>query len=82
MRAPTIHINGDRKEVLLEDAVRAHGLVEDAILALRDCAPHGRNYYPQGAGAFEEAAAAHGAMWRKLCEVRDELQALAQEIMK
>ena len=47
MIAPTINLNGDEKQTLLDPVVAAMIAVSDATRAVRAIAPNGRNY-PNG----------------------------------
>jgi hypothetical protein len=49
MQKPTIHLNGTSADSLLRDDEAAHDAVTQAISALAQVAPHGRDYYVQGA---------------------------------
>lgn len=80
MITPTIHLNGTSREALLEAVCTAGQAVDEAMTALCKAAPHGRDYYPQGAGALAEAEATHREWLAKLREVYDELMALALRI--
>ncbi len=52
---------------------RAHAAVSDAMDALKDTAPNGRDYYPQGAAAIEEAQHEHAKRMEALRRVYAEL---------
>lgn len=45
---PLINMNGDRRETLVEQRTKALNAISDALRALIDTCPHGRNYqgYP------------------------------------
>ena len=73
MRKPTIHINGTSGNVLSEQYATAARAVNEAINALGEAAPNGRDYYPQGPGAITEATAEHKARLTKLRTVHAEL---------
>lgn len=80
MTVPTIHLNGTTKEQLLEQIENAWAAVNAAIDALKQMAPHGRDYYPQGPDAITRARDQHLARMRKLQDVCDDLETLAQAI--
>lgn len=73
---PTIHMNGTGAAQLLQQYSAALYALSDAMTALCDAAPHGRDYYPQGDTAYREAAAEHAARALKLGQVYAELERL------
>ena len=77
---PTIHLNGTSKQALLDQVLDAAHAVQDAIKALENATPNGRDYYPQGADAIKLAIAEHTARVTKLKEVFGELAKLAIHI--
>jgi|WetSurMetagenome_2_1015567.scaffolds.fasta_scaffold00693_5 hypothetical protein len=78
---PTIHLNGSSKAELLDKLRTAIGLIDKAIDGVRQTAPNGRDYYPQGTAAFQEARDAFHLMLGKLGEVRGELYDIALGII-
>lgn len=48
MRVPTVHLNGTSKGELLDQAHRAARAVANAITAVMQAAPNGRDFYVQG----------------------------------
>jgi hypothetical protein len=77
---PTIHLNGTSKDRLLEDIEKAYAAINDAQQALRNAAPNGRDYYPQGPDVICTALNEHLARQQKLQDVLLELQDLAEHI--
>jgi hypothetical protein len=73
MRLPTIHINGTSAKDLTEGYLTAYRAVGDAIDAVAKAGPNGRDYYPQGGEAIQEACNEHRARLVKLSEVQNEL---------
>jgi len=59
MRLPTIHLNGTSRQYLHEEALAAHRALSAAVDALAAMTVHARDYYPQGADAYAEAAREH-----------------------
>ena len=55
---PIIHMNGDRAHTLVNALEAAYDAVRLAVDLTLDCAPNGRNYYPDP-GRFERAMAQH-----------------------
>ena len=76
MKTPTIHMNGTPRVMLLADYERAYEAVDAALDALRTTAPNGRDYYPQGPGAIDEAQHEHAARMKALNNVYDDLTAI------
>jgi len=77
---PTIHMNGTSREALLEDFVKVIDALNVAMEALQKSGPNGRDYYPQGDGALRKAQNEHLARMKKLKEVQDEIQEIAESI--
>ena len=78
MIKPTLHINGTSRPALFECYVDAMVAVEAAIDTLRKAIPHGRDYYPQGDGAYAEATKEHQERIKALNKIAIELHALAE----
>jgi len=76
---PIIHLNGDRRETLLENLENAYRAVDFALDKLRQCAPNGRNYYP-APGRMQLAEAQHRERMLHLQSVRDSLGSEAIKI--
>lgn len=74
---PALHLNGTSKGELIRQLSDAAHAVTKAHAALRDGAPHGRDYYVQPLGTFEIAEAQHIERLRKLEAVHQELEAIA-----
>jgi hypothetical protein len=56
---PTFHLNGTSRDVLDQQYENALAKLQDAIKALEDASPNGRDYYLQGPNAFGIAQASH-----------------------
>lgn len=80
MIVPTIHMNGTSKESLLRGWDKAYVAINDAMNALAEAGPNGRDFYPQGPEALAIAIKEHSARMTKLDEVRSELQELCNSI--
>ena len=78
--APCIHWNGTSKGDLLDTLADAFRAIGEAVDKLAKCCPHARDYYVIDSDAYNRAANDHRARLRKLREVREELQALAEAI--
>lgn len=59
---PRLNINGSAATYLLEDNRKAAQILYDALDALRQCAPHGRDYI----GHPEELARARNEHWARI----------------
>ena len=49
---PTVHLNGTSAEELLGQVTQAAKKIHEAMAALANASPNGRDYYPQGDRAF------------------------------
>jgi hypothetical protein len=81
LTVPTVHLNGTGETGLVEPLRAAYAAIRDALGALNEAAPHGRDYYLT-TGAYERARDEHLDRVRRLESVGDELIALAREIQK
>ena len=73
---PIIHLNGNSKQSLLDALKEAYRAVRAAMDALRQCAPNGRNFYPEP-GRLQRAEAQHRARQEHLQAVYASLEAEA-----
>lgn len=80
MKTPTIHLNGTSADALLSQYAAAYKAVDDALNALAQSAPHGRDYYVQEQNAYEEAREEHRERLNKLRHVRGELVEIMRSI--
>jgi hypothetical protein len=80
MIIPTVHLNGDSKQTLLDDNLAARRAVRDALDAVAKASPNGRNFYPQGDGAITKAVTEHRIRLLRLEEVRQELETILEGI--
>jgi hypothetical protein len=78
--APTVHVNGTAREVLLEQNRNAASAVRKAIEALGQAAPNSCDYYPQGPAAIRAVVEQHVQRVRRLQSVYDELERIAELI--
>jgi hypothetical protein len=76
---PVIHMNGTSRERLMDAIEEAYSKVGDAMSALAQTAPNGRDYYPAGPEAFEKAIEEHMSRVARLQTVREELEFIANE---
>ena len=80
MIAPTVHCNGTPKRDLTKANLAAQRALNLAMDALTAAGPNGRDYYPQGGGAWKTAQEEHGARMDALRGVLVELDALLTAI--
>jgi len=80
MKTPTVHLNGTSRVELMEQFQTAHNALYQAIRALEDCGPNGRDYYPQGDSALTVALAEHVARIRAIQAVDADIKALIEAI--
>lgn len=80
MRIPTIHLNGTSRESLLDALGTAGSALYAALKALDECAPNGRDYYPQGPTALTEALTEHADRCAHVRAALHEIRAMAEII--
>lgn len=76
----TIHLNGSDPQVLLNGLETAASALSKAWDALQAVAPHGRDYYPQGAEAFTFAQREHIERQVALQKVHNDIEALTWHV--
>jgi hypothetical protein len=76
LAVPIIHPNGDRRETLMKNLEATYEAVQTAMLALRQCAPNGRNAYPVQ-GLMQRLERQHRQRQECLQAVLDSLEAEA-----
>ena len=80
MRVPTIHLNGTGRETLLVQLENAGSALREALEALREASPNGRDYYPQGDGAGTEALREHMTRLERVKSVLTEITELHEKV--
>ena len=80
MRFPSIHLNGTSKRELISQLNEASHALNNAYSALKQAAPHGRDYYPQGPTALETAITEHMDRLRRLDAIKEEIDAMTLTI--
>lgn len=73
MQLPTIHLNGTSKESLVDSLCTASFALDAAYTALKQTAPNGRDYYPQGPAALQQAESEHLDRLRRLDAIKSEI---------
>lgn len=80
---PTVHMNGSSAEMLHSDYVNAVYALNEAIAAVQQTAPHGRDYYVQDdPDAYVKARAQHLNRLACLNNMLRELETLALATMR
>lgn len=74
--APIIHRGGSGQPHLIEAYEKANRALRDAMTALRECAPNGRDYYPLPEGSLRQAEREHEARMASLRGVLNEVDTL------
>ena len=77
---PTIHLNGTKKENLLEGYLAQIHAIRGALDAIQNNPPNGRDFYPQGDGAILVALDEHRQRLVTLGLVKDELEKITEAI--
>jgi hypothetical protein len=77
---PTVHLNGTSKASLAEALEAAGAAIHAAERTLRETAPNGRDYYPQGDCAIYKAQREYVSRLRRLISVREELELLREHL--
>lgn len=78
MIKPTVHLNGTSADDLVEGYCKAQRAICKALITMGDICPHGRDYYPQGDQAYDQARAEHSDRVTRLQSVVAELEQLAE----
>lgn len=80
MQLPTLHLNGTSKERLIDALCNASAALDGAYESLKQTAPNGRDYYPQGPAAYTKANDEHMDRLRRLDAIKSEVDALTLAI--
>jgi hypothetical protein len=67
---PTLHLNGTDATTLLDEYAAANDALDKAIEAFDNTTCNGRDFYPQGPGAYDQARAERTEALNKLCEAQ------------
>ena len=79
---PTVHLGGTSAQNLIDPLLTATKALRAAMRALDATEPNSRDYYPQGADAFQQAVREQDARGRKLIEVSDELYEIIEAVQE
>lgn len=80
MLAPTIHLNGTSQTQLADEYLAAMEALREASDALAEITINARDYYPQGAAAFQIANNRRAEMLNQLATYSAELMAVVESI--
>ena len=80
MEYPTVHLNGTAKQELIDQLCGACNAINDALIAVTNAMPNGRDYYTQDVQAFPKALEERGTRIKTLVSVRNELMEIAEHI--
>ena len=78
---PTIHLNGSSPDSLLFPLREAISATRNAIAALCECGPNGRDYYVQNESAIYLATSQHNERLANLSRVIIELRLIEENIV-
>lgn len=78
---PTVHLNGTSRIDLQEQYHGAYMALQDALVALRQSCPNGRDYYPQGPEAFRKAVAEQESRIERLEAIQTEVKAIYASVI-
>ncbi len=81
MTIPTIHLNGTPKATLVANLMEAIEAIHVAGKALAKTYPNGRDYYPQGPAAINQAMDEHAERMGRLTLTVSELETIVMEIV-
>ncbi len=71
--APIVHLNGTSKDMLLHYLDEAYIALENAALAVMQCSPNGRDYYPQP-GLMQKAEGQHRRRMQTIRDLQKEIE--------
>lgn len=74
---PGINMNGDSASELYRLNCAAHEAVINAITAVQNAAPHGRNYQTMPQGSYQAAIEEHRQRLLALHKIRNELEEIS-----
>ena len=83
LAVPTLNANGTSKQQLLKQMTNVINQLDSAIAALREAAPHGRDYFTtHSLDSWASAAAEHRNRIKRITEVRDEISSIAEAVLQ
>ena len=82
MLVPTVHLNGTSAENLTRQLIEARRALRNALQAVDETAPNGRDYYPQGEGAIGVATREHLSRLERIQAVLGELNEMLEGVQE
>ena len=82
MQLPCVHLNGSSRNSLVEQQCAVADVLRNALNEMANAAPNQRDYYPLGDIAFATAKAEHIDRARRVQDVLNEVEELAESISK
>jgi ketosteroid isomerase-like protein len=80
IKKPTVHMNGSGKKRLVEQYSNAMHALNNAIQALNEAYPHGRDYYVQGDGVIDAACREQDARIKAVRTVRNDIMDILRHL--
>lgn len=77
---PTVHLNGTSRAELLRQLTTAAEAARTLIEALNEAMPNGRDYYPQGDDAIQQARREHAVRIDAVRNIKIDLMAIAEAL--
>jgi hypothetical protein len=77
---PVVHLNGTHRDDLFNGYIAAIHALREAEKAIAASAPTGRDYYPSGPTAINEALAEHRARLTVIHKIIAELEHIAMHV--
>jgi len=76
LAVPQVNINGTSKRELQDQCLQAYRALQDALEALNQMTPHGRDYQTVGFERYDLARSQHQDRMRSVGEIKDEIYAI------
>jgi hypothetical protein len=73
IKFPTVHLNGTAAEELMRQNLEALKFLQEADSYLANASPHGRDYYVQEEGSFQQAVKEHEARRAAIAKIIEEI---------
>lgn len=78
---PVVHVNGTPREVLFRQLGGAAQALRGALIDMRSAQPNGRDYYPLGGHAINEAGLDHQARLKAVAGVLAEYEQMLERVV-
>lgn len=73
---PTVHMNGDTRQGLIDQHMAVYRAAGKLLTALYESGPNGRNYYPQGPDAIYYAGKEHRARCESVEKIKADMETI------